>query len=84
MARIISSKAQIGRSPGAAFKSGTISLSKISAKGSGRRRPRSRSHIEGSTGACRSRYPVAVLKPALAATAVTEFVCRNFMNSLIW
>lgn len=26
---------------------------------------------------------VAVLNPALAADAVTPFVCRNFMNSLI-
>jgi hypothetical protein len=60
-----------------------MSLSKISARGSRRRRPRSASRVDGSVGSSTILYPVAALKPALAAATVTECVCRNFMKSLI-
>src|SRR3546814_10712762 len=57
----------MARSPGAASSSGTTSLSKISASGSGRRRPRGSFFCEGNCASRSSRYAVAVLNAAHAA-----------------
>lgn len=82
--RRISSKMPIGRRPGAERSSGTISSSKIDARGSGLRRPRCLSLRDGRPGSPDIRYPVAVLNPAFAAAIATTSFCRNFMKSLIW
>ena len=55
------------RMPGLFSRIGTTSVSKISARGSGRRRPRGATFPERRDGSSASRYPVARLKPAFAA-----------------
>jgi hypothetical protein len=77
--RCISSKIATARSPGAAFSIGTISLSKKSARGSGRRRLRVGSRCDGSLRSGSKRYAVAALIDALAAAIGGASVCRNFM-----
>ncbi len=67
----ISSKIAIERRPGAAFSIGTISASKTSANGSGRRRPRTPFFIDGKRGSRARRCPVAGLNDALAAETVS-------------
>ena len=63
-----------GLRPGAAFNIGTISVSKTSASGSGRRRPRTPFFIDGRRGSRARRWPVAVLNDALAAATASVSV----------
>jgi hypothetical protein len=65
--------------PGAAFRSGTTSLSKTSAKGSGRRRPRGDFFCDGSLGSFSIRYAVARLIDAFAAATAAVLACLSFM-----
>jgi hypothetical protein len=72
------------RRPGAAFNIGTTSASKISASGSGRRRPRLSFFCEGRREFFSKRSAVEVLNDAFAAATAGVSVRRNFMYSLIW
>ena len=63
---------------------GTTSVSKISARGSGRRRPRGATFPERRDGSSASRYPVARLKPAFAAATSIVWVFFRVMKSLFW
>lgn len=74
----------IGRMPGAALSRGTISASKMSTSGSGRRRWRGTFLCEGSLESFSMRYAVAVLIDVFAAATAVVWVCRSFTKSLIW
>ena len=72
------------RMPGLFSRIGTTSVSKISARGSGRRRPRGAAFPERRDGSSASRYPVARLKPAFAAATSIVWVFFRVMKSLFW
>ena len=72
------------RMPGLFSRIGTTSVSKISARGSGRRRPRGAAFPERRDGSSASRYPVARLKPAFAAATSIVWVFFRVMKNLLW
>ena len=82
--RCISSKIAIGRNPGDARSIGTISGSKISTSGSGRRRPRGNAFCDGKRVSFSMRYALVKLIAAWAAAAGFVSVNLDFMYSLIW
>ena len=81
---ISASNTPTGRMPGLFSRIGTTSVSKISARGSGRRRPRGAAFPERRDGSSASRYPVARLKPAFAAATSIVWVFFRVMKSLFW
>jgi hypothetical protein len=80
--RSISPRIVTGRRPGSACSIGTISLSQIPARGSGRRRLRGARLYEGNRGSASTRAPVLKLNPAMAAAVCRVWVRRSFMYNL--
>src|SRR5260370_33930862 len=70
--------------PGAAVSMGTISLSQILRRGSGRRRSLAGLLAGRRCSSFSRRYAVAVLNPALAPAIAGLWVSRSFMYRLLW